>query len=352
MKNKFIYILIGCVLFSFGCDKNFEQLNVNPNSVSGEIIQFEKLFSTAELFSAGNSDGHAFDGERGNLIYCSCLIQHLATNGYSYGDKYNFNEEYITANWQALYPNAIKQIVDVVHNTKDKEDKTNLYNIARIYKVYLFQFLTDLYGDIPYSEAGQAYTGEILLPKYDKQQDIYADMLKELDEAAAALDDNAPNSLGDQDIIYGGDVTSWKKFAYSEMVRIAMRMSKVAPDDAKTWVAKAVAGGVMTSNDDNALILHYAVNDAQVSNNGSGWELINEEAGQFKMSKTFIDFFKSHNDPRLHFYATVSPNPGALDGTADFNFGDTTSSIQLGMPNGYDNAGGLVPITRRTKFPG
>ena len=352
MKNKFIYILIGCVLFSWGCDKNFEQLNVNPNSVSGEIIQFEKLFSTAELFSAGNSDGHAFDGERGNLIYCSCLIQHLATNGYSYGDKYNFNEEYITANWEALYPNAIKQIVDVVHNTKDKEGKTNLYNIARIYKVYLFQFLTDLYGDIPYSEAGQAYTGGILLPKYDKQQDIYADMLKELDEAATALDDNAPNSLGDQDIIYGGDVTLWKKFAYSEMVRIAMRMSKEAPDDAKTWVAKAVAGGAMTSNDDNALILHYAVNDAQVSNNGSGWELINEEAGQFKMSKTFIDFFKSHNDPRLHFYATVSPDPGALNGTADFNFGDTTSSIQLGMPNGYDNAGGLVPITGAPNFPG
>src|SRR6185437_5042501 len=71
-----------------------------------------------------------------------------------------------------------------------------------------------------------------------------------------------------------------------------------------------------------------------------------------KMSKTFIDFFKSHNDPRLHFYATVSPDPGALNGTADFNFGDTTSSIQLGMPNGYDNAGGLVPITGAPNFAG
>jgi hypothetical protein len=107
----------------------------------------------------------------------------------------------------------------------------------------------------------------------------------------------------------------------------------------------------MTSNDDNAIVLHYAVNDAQVSNNGSGWELITEEAGQFKMSKTFIDFFKSHNDPRLHFYATVSTNPGALWGTPNFNFGDTTSSKQIGMPNGYDNNGGLVPINTAPNYP-
>ena len=325
---------------------------MDPNSVSGDIIQYEKLFSTAELYSSGNSDGHAFDGERGNLIYCSCLIQHLSSNNYSFGDKYNFQEEYITANWVALFPNAIKQIVDVVENTRDKENKKNLYNIARIFKVYLFQFLTDLYGDIPYSEAGKAYTGEVLFPKYDKQEDIYADMLKELDEAAAALDENASNTLGEQDIIYGGDVTKWKKFAYSEMTRLAMRMSKVAPDKAQTWVQKAAAGGVMTSNEDNAIVQHFAVADAAVSNNGSGWELVVEEADHFRMSKTFIDFFKSHNDPRLHFYATVSTNPGALWPTTDFNFGDTTSSIQLGMPNGYDDLGGLVPINTAPDYPG
>jgi hypothetical protein len=352
MKNKYLIIATTFLLFSLGCDKGFEDLNVDPNSVSGDIIQYEKLFSTAELYSSGNSDGHAFDGERGNLIYCSCLIQHLATNGYSFGDKYNFQEEYITANWVAMFPNPIKQIVDVVENTRDKENKKNLYNIARIFKVYLFQFLTDLYGDIPYSEAGKAYVGGILLPKYDKQEDIYADMLNELEEAAAALDESAANTLGEQDIIFGGDVSKWRKFAYSEMTRLAMRMSKVAPDQAKTWVQKAVTGGVMTSNDDNAIVQHFAVADAAVSNNGSGWELIEEEAGQFKMSKTFIDFFKSHNDPRLHFYATVSSNPGALWPTADFNYGDTSSAIQIGMPNGYDNNGGLVPISSAPNYPG
>jgi hypothetical protein len=352
MKKKFLIISAAFLLLCSGCDKNFEQLNIDPNSVSSEIIQFEKLFSSAELYSSGNSDEFAFDGARGDLIYSSCLIQHLASNFYSYGDKYNFSEEYITANWEGLYPNAVKHIVDVVENTRDKENKKNLYNIARIFKAYIFQFLTDLYGDIPYSEAGKAYVSGTYFPKYDKQEDIYADLLKELDEASAALDENAPNTLGAQDIIYGGDVNKWKKFAYSEMTRLAMRMSKVAPDKAQTWVQKAVAGGVMTSNDDNAIVLHYAVNDAVESNNGPGWNLITEGADQYRMSKTFIDFFKSHNDPRLHFYATVSDNPGALWGTTDFNFGDTTSSKQLGMPNGYDPEGGLVPINTAPNFPG
>ena len=76
----------------------------------------------------------------------------------------------------------------------------------------------------------------------------------------------------------------------------------------------------MESNDDNAIVQHFAVADAAVSNNGSGWELIEEEAGQFKMSKPFIDFFKSHNDPRLHFYATVSTDPGALWPYGGFQF--------------------------------
>ena len=104
MKNKFLIITATILIFSWGCDKGFKELNVDPNSVSGDIIQYEKLFSTAELYSSGNSDGHAFDGERGNLIYCSCLIQHLSSNNYSFGDKYNFQEEYITANWVALFP--------------------------------------------------------------------------------------------------------------------------------------------------------------------------------------------------------------------------------------------------------
>jgi hypothetical protein len=352
MKKLLIIFISGLALAFSACDKNFEEINTDPNSVSKDIIKFEKVFSTVELYTAGNSDGEAFEDERGNLIYCSLITQHFASLFYSQGDKYSFNDEYISAYWDANYPNSVKNISDIIANTKDKEGEENFYQIARIFRVFIFQRLTDLYGDIPYFEAGQAYTGGVLFPKYDKQQDIYADMLKELDEAAAALDESKGNTLGDQDIIYGGDVNKWKKFAYSEMTRLAMRMSKVAPDQAQTWVQKAVAGGVMASNDDNANVYHIAVNGGSPTNNGSGWKLIIEDNNNFKMSEAFINFFKSHNDPRLHLYAAVSDDPGGIWNTPEFNLGDTTSSIQLGMPNGYDPEGGLVPITSAPNYPG
>ena len=77
-------------------------------------------------------------------------------------------------------------------------------------------------------------------PKYDTQEAIYNDLLKELDEAQAALSTSAGNTIGAADVIYGGDAAKWKKFANSLMLRVAMRLTKVAPDKAKTWVAKAV----------------------------------------------------------------------------------------------------------------
>ncbi len=72
---------------------------------------------------------------------------------------------------------------------KPKSDplQSNTYNAARIWKAYAFMILTDTYGDIPYFEAGQGYTTEIITPKYDPQQAIYKDILKELDEASAQL---------------------------------------------------------------------------------------------------------------------------------------------------------------------
>jgi len=351
MKYIIFFASSFIILINFSCHKDFAKLNVDPNSISSKTAQYEKLFSSTELWTSGMRSG-PFEDERTNLGYCSLLIQHMSSTYYEQGDKYAFNNEYLTAYWVSQYPYAIKLVVSVIDGIKDNPDKSNFYNIARIFKVFMFQRMTDLYGDIPYFEAGKAYVGDVAFPKYDKQEDIYEDMLKELDEAAAALDPNKKNTLNSQDIIYGGDVSKWRKFAYSEMTRLAMRMSKVAPDDAKIWVQKAVAGGVMTTNDDNAIVEHFLQPASSPANNGAAWTLVTEDNNNFKLSEAFVDFFKKHNDPRLHFYGTVSTDPGAKWGSSGYNFGDTSSSLQIGMPNGYNVIGGLVPINTAPNFPG
>jgi hypothetical protein len=367
MKKKIFFVasVSATLLLGSGCTKNFVSINTNPNAVPAALENYASLFTNAELVTSGNSDANAYEDWRGNLIYASCMIQHLSsTVGYWDGDKYFDNAGYLSAYWdQDFGPQAsgtnnentnsapVTNLVDVVYNTRNDPAQVNLYNIARIFKVYLFQRLTDMYGDIPYSQAGLGYISGITEPVYDKQQAIYTDMLNQLDSAAAALNPSAATP-GAADLIYGGNVAQWQKFAYSEMVRIAMRMSKVDPSTAQTWVQKAVAGGTFASNADNAILIHQAAaaNGAgsQVAN-GSGLVFIYNDPAAAHLSETFVNFLKSTNDPRLSYLGTVisddvTPLPSEM--------GDTTAADQLGQPNGYDLDGGVTDVSTAPNYPG
>jgi hypothetical protein len=348
MKNKILLILIVSAWGLPACDKNFENINIDPTKLTPVNMNYHYMFTSAQLITSGNSDGNAYEDWRNNLIYASTMIQHLSsTTGYWAGDKYTYNPGYNSAYWDANFNNSIRNIVEVVERTKEDPDKANFYQIARIFKVFMFQRMTDMYGDIPYTQAGLGYLQGITQPVYDKQQDIYTHMLNELKEAAAALNASAPNTVGQADQVYAGNPDKWKKFAYSLMVRLAMRLSKVSPADAESWVKQAVTGGVMTDNADNALLQHEARDWNQVTN-GNGWVLVGVDPNASRMSHTFINMLKTTNDPRLTYLATVvATNPGV--GT---DKGDANPAIQQGQPNGYDLGGSTTDISTAPGYPG
>jgi hypothetical protein len=332
------------------CTKDFEDLNTDKNK-SGESSGVpEYNFTRAILEFTGNSD-YSYDTWRVNIIYCSMMMQQLANASWYAGDKYIQNDGWAAAYFERAYPDQIKYITDVIRVTKDNAYLSNQYNIARIAKVMIFHRLTDIYGDIPYSEAGKGYSDRNFTPKYDAQQEIYMDMLKELDEAAKALD-AAKAVPGQGDLIYnkGGAVpaaqvvANWKKLAYSLMLRLGMRLSKRDDAIAKTWVEKAYAGGLISSNEENAFILHDASGGRttvnRVSNILSGeWHAI-DNVGEACISKTFMDFLKNNNDPRLQYIAVVPASNSEVP--AD----------QLGMPNGYDSNEGATDIKKAPGYPG
>jgi hypothetical protein len=219
--------------------------------------------------------------------------------------------------------------VDIINQTKDDALRTNLYNAARIWKAYTFMILTDTYGDVPYSQAGKGYLEQIMKPVYDTQEAIYTDILKELDEASAALDPAEPKISGE--ILYGGDVTKWKRFGYSLLMRAAMRLSKIDPTTSQTYVTKAVAGGMMQSNADNAKLLRSSEYP-----NPIGTEISGNEKANYYATKFFVEFLKATNDPRmgslLHRY------PGALTATAQTADRRTKDPVVAkGMPLGYND---------------
>ncbi len=247
MKAK-KYILIGflgLILFS-GCTKNFDDMNIDPNNPTPETIDPDFLLSNALISGTMDIDLH----QRIHSLTVDIFAQYIANEGFT-TDRFIPVEGWTNSYW-AKHWTWVNAMNDIIINQKDNTLKSNTVQIARIWRVWLFDRATDLFGDMPYSEAAN---GTGILPKYDTQKDIYYDMVKELKEAAAALDANKMNP-GVNDLIFGGDVAKWKKFANSLRLRLAMRMSEVDPAKAKAEAEDAVASElVLASNNESVKIL-------------------------------------------------------------------------------------------------
>lgn len=340
MKKKFIKTLLlafGCAVFFAGCTKKFDDVNTNPASYSQSNFDPNYLLTTAQLTYAGAID-FSYETWRGNLIYCSTFMQGLSSVvSYWAGDKYLLNEGYTSAYWQVAYSDQVKTVVDLTQFTKDKPQYKNLYQISRLMRVLILQRITDLYGDVPYSQAGLGYYSSTFFPKYDAQQSIYTDMLKEIEEATNALDAGADKPGGD--VFYKGNIDQWKRFGYSLMLRTAMRLTKVDATTAQAWAAKAV-GKTFTGNADNASVKHDATGGRTTINRNS--QVLIGDGGQehyyVKWSKTFIDFLKGSNDPRLGRVAVTQLYTSANTKAQNPAF-NATPAAQKGMPNGKDLSG-------------
>ena len=311
--KKIIYIMVFAFLLG-ACDDGFEEMNVNPTKPNQ--VSVKNKLTAAQLFASGER----YEAWRTNFIYSSTMIQHFATTaGYWSGDKYGWNKGYASALIDRQLASVVKSIVDMELQLNAEEAPAEMHAIVSILKVMVFQRLTDLYGDVPYSEAGKAVTEGILYPKYDKQSDIYADMLAKLETATAALGPGT-SEFGDADIMYQGNMNKWKKFGNSLMLRLALRMIKVDPAGAQAWATKAINGGVMVSNADIAFIPHTAGPDG-VNKNGNGEVFTVEQS--MRMSDTFIGHLQG--DPRLSVLAMRKSDQS------------TDPADLKGLPNGLDS---------------
>lgn len=315
--KKTIYILLFALVLG-ACDEGFEDLNVNP--LKPVQVNAANKLTAAQLFASSER----YDNWRAGLIYQSTMMQHMAnTASFWDGDKYTWNRGYASSLMDRYYGNAVKTLQDLLFQLDNEEAPDEMKAIARIMRVFVFSRLTDLYGDIPYSEAGLAVLSDVTKPVYDPQSEIYADMLNELQESAALLG-TGTSAFGDADIIYNGDQAKWKRLAHSLMLRLGLRLIKVDPAGAQSWATTAIAGGVMESNADIFFVPHTD-GPAGVNRNGNGEVFLAD--GSPRMSETFIDFMQTRNDPRLPILASRRSD------------GSTDSANLKGLPNGLNNDG-------------
>ena len=298
MKKIINYsFLLTIVLLASSCDKGFDDLNtnkVNPTSID-PLYQLNN--AVVNVSFPGNS----------SLAYDMGVVQQIISpnNGVLNGANFNSDNRGNTqVIWQNYYRNVIRNTNDVIVNTKSDPNRANLYQMGRIFQAYAYMVLTDEYGDIPYTEGGKGYTDQNFFPVYDAQQQIYTDIIKELGEAATAL--NAAGKIEIGDILYGGVVAQWKKFAYSLMLRAGMRLSKADAAKAQSTVQAAFQGGVILINADNAFIRHDNNYLNQIGNTLNSTEAANfylTKPGKFEdlvdMTKCLHDWLRLNHFPSI-----------------------------------------------------
>lgn len=298
MKKTLFNIKIASILTIIclaSCTKDFEKINTDPDAlpdVPPQNMLTNVLRNAGEQFG-GDVDGYGtFAGYIVKIQYMDNLSGLIPSNN-SYGNR-----------WAASYYN-ITQMNDLLEKTEETADSyKNVRTIARIWQNYMWSHLLDGWGDIPYSEAfkGSSELGGILKPKYDKQEDIFpavlADLKKLADEMTMGTGDD---NVGEFDIIYEGDMKKWQKFCNSLRLRMAMRISSVAPALAKSTIEE-IAGNkvkypVLETNAENCYLYYPGTLPYMEPWYKSG--INGKRIDNWGMFDIFINYLNEVKDPRI-----------------------------------------------------
>jgi len=230
LKIKTGILTVGLFLSVVSCEQYLD-INDNPNQVEIELA------TPNELLPVGVTKTYSTQG-RSLMQFSSVVMNSLAGNSLSYGAPYiddykpNVSNTFYNTIWDGLYLGTANFEQIIKYN--DPEGKYAQYKaIAKIMKANYIQILTDLYGDMPYSEAFQQQGN--LSPKYDKGENIYRASIKDLEDAIAIIDSNVGDEPTTSDIVFQGDMTSWKAFANTIKLRYLLRMSNIPSGDLATF---------------------------------------------------------------------------------------------------------------------
>lgn len=326
MKNIFLLIVIVFLTF-FSCSEDITEMNKNPDIVDSPTLEYLLTHNQIQLLES-RYPTNFLNGFFVNILSdYGGNLENTMNSGF-WAER-GFVEHYST---------TIKNITAQILSSKEPED-LNFNSMARIMRVYIFQRLTDMHGDIPYFEAGLGAEEGILEPAYDTQEDIYMDFLKELDEAVDAFNTSA-KVPGSGDIVYGGDLEKWKRFGNSLMLRVALRLSDIKPELSEQYSKKAINKGVMDDFEDSFVVDFFPNTNYATTANGNAKGIMGYD--RRKLSELFIDKLKSTNDPRLSIYSDLPNSDNSLINQQGLPFFTNESGIVLTEysrpnPNGFAN---------------
>lgn len=279
--KKILISLTVLSLLTFACTAEFEAINENPNAPENIGPQF-LLSNVISVIADNNTYNQGFR-------LANYLAQFAASVEFERIDRYEMgtNSEY----W-----NTIFQLLSDIRSMQENEAANEAYQaVGDILRSYLYSQLTDMWGDVPYTEALQAKDGRYT-PSYDTQENIYTDpdqgILAVLEQSAATLETTTSAIQGD--MMFDNDLDQWVRFANSLRVRYLLRISKRLSDFSELENL-AASGKLMRSNADNAVVPYLSAAPNQ-------WPMSQASLGLYqehRMTRTVDSILSVWNDPRL-----------------------------------------------------
>ncbi|PID93902.1 MAG: SusD/RagB family nutrient-binding outer membrane lipoprotein [Bacteroidetes bacterium] len=339
MKQKILLLLIVTgILGAVSCTKDWEELNTDPNNpisvpptnILAQAIRYsgDRLYNA--WFSMNNTGSYA---------------GHVSKIQYMDEARYFEREGVINNNWYHIYTTL--QDLKNAKKLALEEDNQYLYAACLTFESFLFQIATDTWRDIPFTQACRAADADqILNPAYDTQEMIYPALIDSLKKANEIFNLNRIDVLGDGDLLFGGDVSKWQKFANSLRLRMAVRASGVSNTGtiAAEIIADPATYPIMASNEDNAFLIWPGAAPYK-----EPWFEDSETRDDHAVCKTLVDHMLTKADPRLPIYAHPAQSDGqyrgVVAGESDANLGDIKQYSRIGA-RFRDNAAGFTPFMR------
>ncbi len=250
MKNKIYILVLFCVslLLVVSCKKDLEELNQDPHGFT--------TASTGSLFNGILESLQLTWDEQfyinNEILYKQSQLGALTNSAWG---NYTIGTESLWTNYYLIMPN-VRELENRFDEMDPSGELNNMKAMVKIVVAYKTFKLTDIFGDIPFFEAGYGFEDlEKLHPKYDSQRDIYLHLLDELQWCDSIISDTSVTqepflTFSDFDGLFNGDVLKWQKFANSLRMRYAMRMSEKEPELAGNIIGEIV-------ENDRPLLLGY-----------------------------------------------------------------------------------------------
>lgn len=311
MKITRYILLMLAGITAFSCDESLSELNEDPNLSSSAN-------ATAVFTAATGYYGIALEAYFNE--YDALLAQYWAGGpGVALIDqeKYHIEASDFNTEWDYSLSQALSDLSFVM-----SDGNAGLAAAADILSVLIWQNLVDHFGDIPYSEALRAAPDEggILAPVYDDAKTVYDDLVTRLDGDIAVLKGVSVDDalIGEEDLIYEGDLDSWIRLAYSLKLKILMRQSMADPSGVSAQVIALIGEGDFIETAAQMAMIPFEGSEG--SNYNPQYARRTAGVGQFYVaSETSVDVMSSMNDPRLSVLYDEAAGPGGIVGLKQGN---------------------------------